>query len=134
MNVRYAAQYDTINLRLSNDEQSIRVFANDYLLETIFWNIWLNAHQATGANCEIIIDFNVKGKQVELRVSDNGDGFSAELRDIVFQQVYSTKSRSRGRGLLEIQDAVERLGGYIQLFEAKPSKYRILILLPLALQ
>lgn len=134
MNVRYAAQYTTINLRLSDDNQLIRIFANDYLLETIFWNIWLNAHQATGPNCEIMIEFNVKDKQVELRISDNGDGFSAELKDIVFQQVYSTKSRSRGRGLLEIQDAIEQLGGHIELFEATPSKYRILILLPLDLQ
>ena len=51
MNVRYTTQYAAINLRLINaDGQPVRVFANDYLLETVFWNIWLNAHQATGPN------------------------------------------------------------------------------------
>jgi sensor histidine kinase regulating citrate/malate metabolism len=53
---------------------------------------------------------------------------------VVFQQVYSTKSGSRGRGLLEIQDAVEQLGGHIELYEARPSENRILIRLPLDVQ
>jgi signal transduction histidine kinase len=135
MNLRYATRYSPINLRLINmDGASIRVFANDYLLETVFWNIWLNAHQATGPNCDIIIEFGRNGKQLELRISDNGQGFSNELRDVVFQQIYSTRGGSRGRGLLEIQDAVERLGGHIELYEASLSEYRILIRLPVDLQ
>ena len=132
MNSRYTTQYTPIKLRLLNaDSESVRVFANDYLLETIFWNIWLNAHQATGSGCELTIDFDGKGKELELRISDNGEGFSSELKDVVFQQIYSTKSSSRGRGLLEIQDAVERLGGHIELYEARPSEHRIRIRLPL---
>ena len=76
---------------------------------------------------QLIIDFTVKGKQVELRISDNGEGFSSELKDVVFQQVYSTRSGNRGRGLLEIQDAIEQLRGHIELYQAKPSEFRILI-------
>ncbi len=135
MNVRYTTQYAAINLRLINaDGQPVRVFANDYLLETVFWNIWLNAHQATGPNCALIIDFTMKGKQVELRISDNGEGFSSDLKDVVFQQVYSTRSGNRGRGLLEIQDAIEQLRGHIELYEAKPAEFRILIQLPLDME
>jgi signal transduction histidine kinase len=135
MNSRYATQYAPVKLRLLNaDSESVRVFANDYLLETIFWNIWLNAHQATGSGCELTIDLHTKDKEVELRISDNGEGFSSELKDVVFQQIYSTKSSTRGRGLLEIQDAVERLGGHIELYEARRSEHRIRIHLPLDLQ
>ncbi len=54
------------------------------------------------------------------------------MREIVFQQVYSSKNNSgRGRGLMEIQDAVERLAGQIGLYEAKPSDFRIRISVPL---
>jgi signal transduction histidine kinase len=135
MNSRYATQYSPINLKLVNTEgASARIFANDYLLETVFWNIWLNAHQATGPNCDIIVEFARNGNQLELRISDNGQGFSNELRDVVFQQIYSTRGGSRGRGLLEIQDAVERLGGHIELYEARPAEYRILMMLPMDLQ
>ena len=67
--------------------------------------------------------------------SDNGEGFSPELREIVFQQVYSSKNNSgRGRGLMEIQDAVERLAGRVELYEAKPSDFRIRISVPLETQ
>lgn len=132
LNLRYTTQYAPVNLRLINaDSPRIRVFANDYLLEIIFWNIWLNAHQAIRVNCEITIEFQVKGRDLELLVSDNGEGFPHELKDVLFQQVYSTKNRGRGRGLLEIQDAVERLTGRVELYEAKASEYRIRIRLPL---
>jgi signal transduction histidine kinase len=135
MNSRYATQYSPINLKLVNREGAVsRIFANDYLLETVFWNIWLNAHQATGPNCDIVVEFARNGNQLELRISDNGQGFSNELRDVVFQQIYSTRGGSRGRGLLEIQDAVERLGGHIELYEARPAEYRILMMLPMELQ
>jgi signal transduction histidine kinase len=135
MNLRYAVKYAPINLRLVNAETPpARINANDYLLETIFWNIWVNAHQATGATCEIAIEFRVTGRELELLVSDNGEGFSQELKDIGFQQIYSTKNLGRGRGLLEIQDAVERLAGRVELYEAEPTEYRIRIHLPLDLE
>ncbi len=135
LNLRYGTQYTPINLRLVTAENPpVRIFANDYLLETIFWNIWLNAHQATGANCEITVVFRVTGRELELLISDNGEGFPHELGDIVFQQIYSTKDLGRGRGLLEIRDAVERLGGRVELYEAKPGEYRIRIYLPLEVE
>lgn len=135
LNTQYAARYARVNLRLINaDNPQVRVLASDYLLETIFWNIWINAQQAIGVNCEITIEFQVTQEGVELFVSDNGEGFPYEVKDVVFQQMYSTKSRGRGRGLLEIQDAVERLTGRINLYEAKPSEYRIRIRLPLDVQ
>jgi sensor histidine kinase regulating citrate/malate metabolism len=45
--------------------------------------------------------------------------------------MFSTKTPGRGRGLLEIQEAVERLGGNIRLYEEQPSEYRLQIRLPL---
>jgi len=135
LNLRYAAQYTAINLRLVNTESPpVRIFANDYLLETIFWNIWVNAQQATGIACEITIVFRVTGRELELLISDNGEGFSHELKDIVFQQIYSTKNLGRGRGLLEIQDAVERLAGRVELYEANPAEYRIRLYLPMEVE
>jgi sensor histidine kinase regulating citrate/malate metabolism len=115
---------------INADNSRIRIFANDHLLDTLFWNIWLNAHQAVGVNCEIVIEFRVTGRELELLISDNGSGFPHELKDVVFQQVYSTKNRGRGRGLLEIQDAVERLSGRVDLYETTVAEYRIRIRLP----
>jgi signal transduction histidine kinase len=136
LNARYATQYSPVKLSLIHaDHAWIRVLANDYLLETIFWNIWLNAQQSVGENCEITIFFGRQLGDLEMMISDNGEGFSPELREIVFQQVYSSKNNSgRGRGLMEIQDAVERLAGRVELYEAKPSDFRIRISVPLETQ
>jgi len=132
LNLRYATQYTPINLRLVNAESPpVRIFASDYLLETIFWNLWLNAHQATGVSCEITVVFQVTERELDLLISDNGEGFPSDLKDIVFQQIYSTKNLGRGRGLLEIQDGVERLGGRVELYEVNPGNYRIRLRLPL---
>lgn len=75
--------------------------------------------------------FETDGNELVLRILDNGQGFSKDLKDIAFQQAYSSRTPGRGRGLLEIQEAVERLGGRVRLYEEKASEYRLLIRLPL---
>lgn len=133
LNTRYATQYSPVKLNLVHaDHTWIRVLANDYLLETIFWNIWLNAQQSVGENCEVTVVFKAKMDELEVLILDNGEGFSPELKEIAFQQVYSSKhDNSRGRGLMEIQEAVGRLGGRVELYEAQPRDFRIRISIPL---
>ena len=132
MDGRYTSRYSSINLNLVNaDDTGIRVFASDYLLEIVFWNIWLNAHQAAGRNCSITVIFESAGKDLVLKILDSGQGFSNDMKEIAFQEMFSTKNPGRGRGLLEIQDAVERLGGHIQLYEEQPSEYRLQVRFPL---
>jgi sensor histidine kinase regulating citrate/malate metabolism len=50
--------------------------------------------------------------------------------ETAFQQIFSTKSDSRGRGLLEIADAVLRLQGTVELTKASTGEYRIRITMP----
>jgi signal transduction histidine kinase len=132
MDLQYTSRYSSLNLKLVNaDGTGVRVFASNYLLETIFWNIWLNAHQAAGASCTITVIFETAGKDLILKILDSGQGFSKDMKDVAFQEMFSTKTPGRGRGLLEIQEAVERLGGNIRLYEEQPSEYRLQIRLPL---
>lgn len=132
MDLRYTSRYSSINLNLINgDDPETRILASDYLLETVFWNIWLNAHQAAGTNCSVTVVFETDGSDLVLKIMDSGQGFSKEMKDIAFQEMYSTRTPGRGRGLLEVQEAVERLGGQVRLYEEKPSEYRLLIRVPL---
>jgi signal transduction histidine kinase len=128
---RYSSKYPSITLRFSEAvDDTVRVVANEYLLETLFWNLWANAHQAIGDTCQIIISLRSSGDRIEVLISDNGGGFPRELKDVVFQQVYSTKEQGRGRGMLEVQDAVERLGGRIELYATGVEDFRVRIYLP----
>jgi signal transduction histidine kinase len=130
MNKRYAGQYEQVGLELLGDT-GVQITASDYLLETAFWNIWVNAQQAIGQNTKIVIRFTTYGDKVRLLIIDNGMGFPVTLRDVAFSQTYSSKHPSRGRGLMETQDAIERLGGSVRLTEVAPAELRIEIKLPI---
>jgi signal transduction histidine kinase len=132
MDLQYTSRYSSLNLKLVNaDGAGVRVLASIYLLETVFWNIWLNAHQAAGVSCTVTVIFETAGKDLILKILDSGQGFSKDMKDVAFQEMFSTKTPGRGRGLLEIQEAVERLGGNIRLYEEQPSEYRLQIRLTL---
>jgi len=130
MNRRYASQYEDIALIVTGDSD-IQITGSEYLLETAFWNIWVNAQQAVGSGCKLNLEMRDRGQWVEVTVLDNGVGFPAEMREVAFSQAYSSKHPSRGRGLLEVQDAIERLGGTIALAEANENELRVRIKLPI---
>lgn len=131
MNERYAAAFAPIRLTIDRNGFMPCIYASDYLLETIFWNIWMNAQQAVVENCAITVEIKLAGGSIEIIVVDNGEGFSQKQRDIAFKEAYSSSgSTDRGMGLLEVQDAVERLHGKVGLIEHRPGEYRIKILFP----
>ena len=109
-----------------------RVQATRFLLETIFGNLWSNAIQAADQPCNIEIQCaldSIRGI-IDILVLDNGSGFPEMQLETAFQQVFSTKSVSRGRGLLEVADAVAKLQGTVELARVASDEYRIHILLP----
>ena len=132
MNQKYGVTFAPINLTVETCGSIPQIYASDYLLEVIFWNIWINAQQAVGANCAIRIQITTVGQSVEITMIDNGDGFPAELRPVAFKEAYSTSgSADRGVGLLEVQEAVEQLHGEVGLVEEKQGEYRIRMIFPL---
>ncbi len=52
----------------------------------------------------------VNGK-LRLTIFDNGEGFQPNDIERAFQFQYSTKSKERGRGHMEVRDAMERMNG-----------------------
>jgi signal transduction histidine kinase len=110
-----------------------KVRATRFLLETIFGNLWSNAIQAAEPPCRFEVQgaLNVGRGIIYLLIVDNGPGFAEAQLETAFQQVFSTKSESRGRGLLEIADAVLRLQGTVELIKASTGEFRIRIGLPM---
>lgn len=131
MNAEYGQKYRSINLSMINESptKELRIRANDYWLHTIFWNLWTNAQQAVEGTCNVEVRARKVGGSVQLTILDNGSGFPKEMREIAFQEKYSLKGSGRGRGLLEVQDAVERLLGGVQLVEVQ-GHYRVRIHFP----
>ena len=133
MTAQYVAKNSLLRLAITSDCAPVSVRANDYLLETLFWNLWKNAQQAVGANCEITVRIAVGAGIARLLVSDNGSGFTANDAELAFIDQFERRGANYGRGLLEVQDAVRRLSGSVELVQVAPGEYRVQITLPLAM-
>ena len=127
MGREYAKRYSRIDLRLegAEDAKSSAILGSDYLLRLIFWNIWVNAHQAVGNPCSIVLNVALREESLVVVVLDSGKGLPEELTDVAFRDRYSSRSANRGRGLLEVQDAIQQLHGDAKLIEWTPREYRV---------
>jgi signal transduction histidine kinase len=110
----------------------VNVQATRFFLETAFGNLWSNAVQAVDSLCVFELQCGLDSRLgiIELLVLDNGPGFTETHLETAFQQVFSTKSDTRGRGLLETADAILRLQGSIELVKVRAGEYRIRIAIP----
>ena len=133
MNDEYSKKYEPVFMSIeeNSDGAPIQILASNHLLYTIFWNLWINSHQAVDGECKIMVRVMLRAKQVDLLLVDNGNGFSQELLEVVFQERYSAKGAHRGRGLLEVQDAVHQLRGKAQLVPYRPGDFRVMLSFPL---
>jgi signal transduction histidine kinase len=130
----FASRFGPAKLAIICDQtvRRVKVRATRFFLDTAFGNLWSNAVQAVEPPCEIEVQcaFDSQQGQLEMLIHDNGPGFSESHLETAFQQVFSTKHESRGRGLLEIADAVIRLQGTVQLTKATSGEFRIQIGIP----
>jgi signal transduction histidine kinase len=100
--------------------------ATGFLLDTVFVNMWVNAVQASEQDtCRITAEMALRDGSLELLFRDDGPGFSADQVDAAFRLMFSTKGEARGRGLLEIAEAVGRLQGTVRLVEIASGEHRI---------
>jgi C4-dicarboxylate-specific signal transduction histidine kinase len=130
----FSARFGPAKLVITGDSavRRVKVKAARFHLDTIFGNLWSNAIQAVDPPCcfELQCALDLRRRVIDILVVDNGPGFAEMHLETAFQQIFSTKSDSRGRGLLEIADAVLRLQGTVELTKASTGEYRIRITMP----
>lgn len=131
---RFSAQHGRATLAVIGTDAArrARVRASQFLLDVVFGNLWANAVQACGAygECRLTYEVNVTAEAVDVLARDSGPGFAQEQADVAFRLQYSTNGASRGRGLLEVADAVRRLQGEVRLLPVASREYRVHIRLP----
>lgn len=88
-------------------------------------NVLTNATQALsddGRNGgRIAVETRRVADRVEVRIADDGPGIPAEIRERVFEPLYSTRSFGVGLGLTIVYDIMGQLGGGVRL-ESEPGQ------------
>ena len=133
MNTQYGKQYQAIGLTFegSPDALKARIRGSHHFLRMVFWNLWVNSHQAANGPCRITINMEVTGDNLSVVVTDNGPGIPDRFDGLAFKDQISTKSPDRGRGFLEVQHAINELHGSAFLARQPSGELRVALRLAL---
>jgi signal transduction histidine kinase len=82
-----------------------------------------HGHRLTVSTC-------VVKDRVEIRVSDTGSGIPDEVRDRVFEPLFSTKSFGIGLGLPIVKGIMEQHGGGVEISSQKDGGATVVLWLP----
>jgi two-component system, NtrC family, sensor histidine kinase HydH len=83
------------------------------LMERVFYNLVLNAAQATAAGGAVTVKTRAAGGKVEIAVIDRGVGIDPKQRDSIFNPFFTTKPTGVGLGLAIVAKIVDEHGGKI---------------------
>jgi signal transduction histidine kinase/CheY-like chemotaxis protein len=109
------------------------VFADPEQLQQVIMNLVLNARDAMPKGGVLRLSTtNTTAQQVELCVSDDGIGMSAETVERIFEPFFSTKDlrRGSGLGLSAVQGIIRQSGGSIAVESQPGAGTRMRITLP----
>jgi two-component system sensor histidine kinase PilS (NtrC family) len=122
-------------------EGELVVEGDEDLLHRAIFNLTLNAVQASPAGGEVRVEAStINGEQMPLgsgfeagsvavRVSDQGPGIPAELRERLFDPFFTTKPGGSGLGLAVVHRAIEAHRGLV-FFDSTGRGARFTVILP----
>ncbi|WP_100642938.1 sensor histidine kinase [Alteromonas facilis] len=87
----------TVNTKLCDSLPTIK--GNQGQLQQVFINLIVNASQAISADGYIKVESKLKDSNVEISVSDSGQGMSEDVMANLFVPFYTTKPVGKGTGL-----------------------------------
>ncbi len=91
------------------------------LMERVFYNLLLNAAQATPPGGEVTAKTRLADGNVEVSVIDRGAGIAEKDFESIFNPFYTTKKSGMGLGLAIVSKIVDLHGGTITV-ESEPGK------------
>jgi signal transduction histidine kinase len=100
-------------------------------LERVFFNLILNACEATSSHGRITVEIISNEKQFEVRVSDDGPGVPAAIRNTLFEPfVSAAKANGTGLGLAIVSKIIHDHDGTVEVEQTSELGTVILVRLP----
>ncbi len=112
-------------------DDQLTVNADQHLLRRVIINLVTNAIQAMPEGGKLSIEAKtIENGRVKVMVEDTGVGIPVEIREKVFQPLFTTKSRGQGFGLAVCKRVIEAHGGDIVFESQKGKGTKFIITLP----
>ncbi|HVS66553.1 MAG TPA: ATP-binding protein [Thermoanaerobaculia bacterium] len=118
--VRPAAEARSITLDMHLDPSASRAFCDAVRMQQVVWNLVSNAVKFTPKGGRVEVTLSRERSSLQIQVSDNGQGISAELLPRIFDRFSQADSSTRrrysglGLGLSIARYIVEAHGGTIE--------------------
>jgi len=114
-----SARRAKVSLHFKGMEKLPTIYSNEKDLEQLFFALVENAIQAADGkkSRQLIIDGDVKDKQIELRFADNCGGITPGNLDKIFEPFFTTRPAGEGTGLglCVVEHIVLRAGGKVRV-------------------
>jgi len=117
--IRPAAESKQITMESNLDSQVVKVFADPQRLQQVVWNLLSNAVKFTPKGGRVEVRLSVRESQIEITVSDTGQGIDPDFLPYVFdrfRQAEGSTTRKHGGlglGLAIVRHLVELHGGKV---------------------
>lgn len=103
------------SVRYQTEEHELYAFLDKTQLIRVVTNLVKNALQATENEESPFVNVDVfsEGDAIKIIVSDNGKGVASEVKDLIFEPKFTTKTSGMGLGLPMIKNIIEAYDGEI---------------------
>ncbi|MBZ0179231.1 MAG: PAS domain S-box protein [Melioribacteraceae bacterium] len=88
-----------IDMRLNLNDEPIYIYGEPHYLGQVFVNLIMNSYDAVENEGNITISTERIDDQIEISLSDNGQGISEENLSKIFDPFFTTKQKDNGTGL-----------------------------------
>jgi len=87
------------------------------LMERVFYNLVLNAAQATAPGGAVTVKTRAEGRAAQIAVIDRGSGIAPEQMKDIFNPFFTTKAPGQGTGLglFVVHAILQRYGGEVRV-------------------
>jgi two-component system, NtrC family, sensor kinase len=99
-------------------------------LNQCFFNLLLNAVEAARSEIWVVLSQREDAGGMELIISDDGDGITADDQERIFQPFFTTKPKAAGLGLTVSRAIVKRHGGSLVLLSEPGQGATVRVTLP----
>jgi signal transduction histidine kinase len=108
------ARRQRVEIEQALPDEAVRLHIDPEEIQQVLVNLLLNALDALPRGGRVRVEVAVHPSGVEVRVSDNGPGIPAQVRDRLFEPFVTSKENGVGLGLSICKRLVEAHGGVIR--------------------